>query len=82
MDLNNRRTGKHATKPRALGLLGHSVNAFKDITRFESTTQYDTNINQRDLNSDYDILMVTYKSVHLEMKLLLRCIHHFKIGLN
>ena len=25
MDLNNRRTGKHATKPRALGLLGHSV---------------------------------------------------------
>ena len=23
MDLNNRRTGKHATKPRALGLLGH-----------------------------------------------------------
>ena len=24
MDLNNRRTGKHATKPRALGLLGHS----------------------------------------------------------
>ena len=23
--LNNRRTGKHATKPRALGLLGHSV---------------------------------------------------------
>ena len=25
MDLNNRRTGKDATKPRALGLLGHSV---------------------------------------------------------
>ena len=25
VDLNNRRTGKHATKPRALGLLGHSV---------------------------------------------------------
>ena len=25
MDLNNRRTDKHATKPRALGLLGHSV---------------------------------------------------------
>ena len=25
MDLNNRRTGEHATKPRALGLLGHSV---------------------------------------------------------
>ena len=25
MDLNNRQTGKHATKPRALGLLGHSV---------------------------------------------------------
>ena len=24
MDLNNRRTGKHATKPRALGLFGHS----------------------------------------------------------
>ena len=24
MDLNNRRTGKDATKPRALGLLGHS----------------------------------------------------------
>ena len=24
MDLNNRRTGKYATKPRALGLLGHS----------------------------------------------------------
>ena len=24
MDLNNRRTGKHTTKPRALGLLGHS----------------------------------------------------------
>ena len=24
MDLNNSRTGKHATKPRALGLLGHS----------------------------------------------------------
>ena len=24
MDLNNRRTGKHATKPRPLGLLGHS----------------------------------------------------------
>ena len=24
MDLNNRQTGKHATKPRALGLLGHS----------------------------------------------------------
>ena len=23
MDLNNRRTGKDATKPRALGLLGH-----------------------------------------------------------
>ena len=23
MDLNNRRNGKHATKPRALGLLGH-----------------------------------------------------------
>ena len=23
--LNNRRTGKHATKPRPLGLLGHSV---------------------------------------------------------
>ena len=26
MDLNNRRTGKDATKRRALGLLGHSVN--------------------------------------------------------
>ena len=25
MDFNNRRTGKDATKPRALGLLGHSV---------------------------------------------------------
>ena len=25
MDLNNGRTGRHATKPRALGLLGHSV---------------------------------------------------------
>ena len=25
MDLNNRRTGKYATKQRALGLLGHSV---------------------------------------------------------
>ena len=25
MDSNNRRTGKDATKPRALGLLGHSV---------------------------------------------------------
>ena len=25
MDLNNRRTGKDATKPHALGLLGHSV---------------------------------------------------------
>ena len=24
LDFNNRRTGKHATKPRALGLLGHS----------------------------------------------------------
>ena len=24
MDLNNRRTGKHGTKPRALALLGHS----------------------------------------------------------
>ena len=24
MDLNKRRTGKHATRPRALGLLGHS----------------------------------------------------------
>ena len=24
MELNNRRTGKHTTKPRALGLLGHS----------------------------------------------------------
>ena len=24
VDLNNRRTGKHATKPRALGLLGHN----------------------------------------------------------
>ena len=28
MDLNNRQTGKDATKPRALGLLGHS-----DITQ-------------------------------------------------
>ena len=28
MDLNNRRTGEHATKPRALGLLGHSVLMF------------------------------------------------------
>ena len=27
LDLNNRRTGKHVTKPRALGLLGHSVYA-------------------------------------------------------
>ena len=25
MDLNNRRTGEHATKPRTLGLFGHSV---------------------------------------------------------
>ena len=25
MDLNNRRIGKDATKPRALGLLGHSA---------------------------------------------------------
>ena len=25
MDLNNRQTGKHGTKPRALELLGHSV---------------------------------------------------------
>ena len=31
MDLNNRRTGKHATKPRALGLLGHSVLVFNII---------------------------------------------------
>ena len=29
MDLNNRRTGKDATKPRALGLLGHSVKIVK-----------------------------------------------------
>ena len=27
MDLNNRRKGKDATKPRALGLLGNSVNS-------------------------------------------------------
>ena len=33
MDLNNRRTGKHATKPRALGLLGHSVHV-----QYESQT--------------------------------------------
>ena len=30
MDLNNRRTGKDAAKPRALGLLGHSVNLTND----------------------------------------------------
>ena len=35
MDLNNRRTGKHATKPRALGLLGHSE---VDCTIKESLT--------------------------------------------
>ena len=28
MDLNNRRSGKDATKPRALGLLGHSVDVY------------------------------------------------------
>ena len=34
MDLNNQRTGKDATKPRALGLLGHSgyVNMFLVLT--------------------------------------------------
>ena len=31
VDLNNRRTGKHATKPRALGLLGHSVQNIVEI---------------------------------------------------
>ena len=31
MDLNNRRTGKDRTKPRALGLLGHS-----DLMAFHS----------------------------------------------
>ena len=31
MDLNNRRTGKAATKPRALGLLGHSVVGYKNL---------------------------------------------------
>ena len=34
MDLNNRRTGKDATKPRALGLLGHSdvYNEYKETS--------------------------------------------------
>ena len=34
MDLNNRRTGKDATKPRALGLLGHSVQDLQNISGF------------------------------------------------
>ena len=33
--LNNRRTGRDATKPRTLGLLGHSVDAIgKNITPY------------------------------------------------
>ena len=31
MDLNNRRTGKDATEPRALGLLGHSVMFYEQM---------------------------------------------------
>ena len=35
MDLNNRRTGKDATKPRSMGLLGHSVKGHTIITNYD-----------------------------------------------
>ena len=37
MDLNNRRTGKDATKHRALGLLGHSESCALRIAPFTTT---------------------------------------------
>ena len=40
MDLNNRRTGKDATKPPALGLLGHSVKACIDCSKDKTLTNW------------------------------------------
>ena len=35
VDLNSRRTGKHATKPRTLGLLGHSDVIWSTLRHYE-----------------------------------------------
>ena len=40
MDLNNRRTGKHATKPCALGLLGHSVIVRESLSKYWVTSTF------------------------------------------
>ena len=48
MDLNNRRTGKHATKHRAMGLLGHSVHASYISTDY--VDMQDNYVNVQDRN--------------------------------
>ena len=40
MDLNNRWTGKDTSKPRALGLLGHSVHGFNSKDAKEPQLQF------------------------------------------
>ena len=72
---------KISLKPRKTTASCNLYNAFKDITRLESTTSYNKNINQCDLNSDHiGILSVTYKSVNLELCILFLTLTHTSWG--
>ena len=75
MDLNNRRTGKDTTKPRALGLLGHSEFRFQ---LKEKNMSYKFNL-RHDLSiDDHQMKCVFHVNVKYQLQYLLLFPCHFK----
>ena len=70
MDLNNRRTDKDATKPRALGLLGHSVftNRKSRVIKRTQISSYVNNPPYRDsgptANQSGEVIKMWYTNIY------------------
>ena len=90
---NNRRIGKETTKPRTLGLLGHSVCIFRYFKAHSIYSEDDgtfqkaflTGICQGTFEIVLSMVYCRYggliKQYEILKRLLLRCIHHFESDL-